>query len=353
MHASLKFVGLSAASVLLTLGGYGTVQADEEVNIFFNSFFPPQHFLTSSAIREWASDVEEVTEGRVTVTIPPRTAAPPQDLWMAVQRGLIDGAYIFNGWADNQITLPLVGQLPWLSSDSSEANSVALWRTYEEYFADTGEYEDVQLIGLFMAPGAELYSMMDTPILALEDLTERKTWALAGTTADLLRAIDAPIVTGPAVQMHEPISIGVVEGFAGVPLIDADAFKAMSYARSVTVLPTKVTAPSFSMFINKDTWERIAERDRRAIEAVSGEALAQAIGRAWDEQQAQARQRALDNGVEFVEAPSAFYEALQAAGDPLVQEWIDEATAKGVDAQAAITFYTQQVSSVMNGDDNG
>ncbi|WP_302140072.1 TRAP transporter substrate-binding protein DctP [Halomonas alkalicola] len=341
MNKSNFLVSASVLSVSLSAAQFS--MAGDSVEMVFNSFFPPQHFLTSEAMRSWADEVQEVTEGRVTVSIPPRTAVPPQDIWTAVRRGIVDGGYIFNGWADNRITLPLVGHLPWVSSESAEANSVALWETYEKYFKEVGEYGDVELIGLFMAPGGEVYSMEDSPILSLEDFQSRRTWALSGTTADMLREIDAPIVSGPAVQMHEPVSIGVVDGFSGVPIIDADSFKAISYVKSITRFPTKITAPSFSMFINSRTWEKISDEDQEAIRAISGRALAEAIGKGWDREQAESVERAVGNGVEFIEAPDELYEAMREASEPLVNNWLAEAAALGIDAEAALAFYQERV----------
>jgi hypothetical protein len=40
-------------------------------------------------------------------------------------------------------------------------------------------------------------------------------WGLPGTTANLLKETGAPAVSGPAVQMLELISKGVVDGYAG------------------------------------------------------------------------------------------------------------------------------------------
>jgi len=317
--------------------------AAAETRILFNSFFPPQHFLTRDVMRGWAKDVERVTEGRVRVSIPASSAAPPPRLWDAVSSGIVDGAYMFNGHIENRIHLPLVAQLPWSGTGSAERVGVALWRTYKKHMEAADEYKGVQLIGLFAAPGGELYSMTDRPIASIEHLKARKMWALPGTTAQVMQNLGISIVAGPAVRMHEIISAGVVEGFIGIPLIDADGFKSLNYAKSITTFPASITVPTFAMFIRADKWAELSEADRRAVMSVSGEALARRVGAAFDRHNAEVRKRLERDGVPFVDASPEFYAAMRQAGEPLVAAWKEKARSLGFDAEAVLSFYRAQL----------
>lgn len=332
---------------LLSLLFYGSAAA--ETRILFNSFFPPQHFLTKDVMHGWAKEVEQATDGRVKVTIPAKSAAPPPRLWDAVSSGIVDGAYMFNGLVEQKLYLPQVAHLPWISGGSAESVSVALWRTHKKHFEAADEYGDVQLIGLFAAPGGELYNMTDEPILSVDALTGRKMWALPGTPAKVMQNLDVPIVSGPAVRMHEIISAGVVEGFIGIPLIDADGFKSLGYAKSITRFPRRINVPTFSMFIRQDKWQALSEADRRAVMSVSGETLARRIGAAFDAHNEKVEQRLRREGIRFVPAPAEFYEALREAGEPLVADWKKKAAARGVNGDEVLDYYRRQLEREASG----
>jgi len=334
---------LGAACVLaLTLPAAAAAQT----TLLVNSFFPPQHFINTDVLPAWAAEVEAATEGRVVIEFPASSLAPPPAQWDAVTSGIADGAYIFNGFAANRIALPLVAHVPWVGVDDAEAMSVALWRTYEEFFADAGEYADVQLIGLFTAAPAEFYSLTDTPVTSVVDLQSRRVWALPGTPAEAMAAVDVSVVSGPAVQIHETVSRGVVDAFVGIPFNDARAFRASDYVESATVFERKIFTPSFSMFVSADRWADISPEDQEAIMAVSGEAFARTIGAAYDADNASAREELIASGAELV-APSAdFVAEMEAATQPLVDAWIARAGELGVDGEAALAYYRETVDTL-------
>ena len=332
-----------AAACLLALGA----PAQAQTRIVANCFFPPQHFVCAEVLAGWAEDVARVTEGRVRVTTPARSMAPPPEQLASVRGGVFDAGFQFNGFIADEIVGPAVSLQPFTATGDARANSVALWRTYETYLADADEFSGVQLLGLFVAPGVDLYAMQEPPITSLEDLQRRRMWAAPGVTARILRDIGSPVVSGPAVQMTELIQRGVVDGYVGIPASDAVAFNVLPYARSATRTQAKISAPSFSFFVSQAVWERIVESDRAAILSVSGEAFAERAGLAW----AGAESRALISmsealSVPVIDASEEFEAALRAAAEPFAEEWIAAANARGIDAAAALEFYRSTAQSL-------
>lgn len=338
-----RFLATAACALAAVFAPLSAAQARTE--ILFNSFFPPQHFLNLKVLRGWARDVEKATDGRVKINFPAKSLAPPPEQWEVVTQGIADGAFIFNGFAQNRIDLPRVAHLPWLARDSAEASSVALWRTYDRFFADKGEYADVKLLTLFTASGGEFYSLKPQALGSVAELKSTKLWALPGTPADILKGIEAPIVSGPAVRIHEIVSRGLVDAFVGIPYIDTDAFKAGDYVKAVTEFERKIITPSFSLFISTKKWEGLDEADKAALMKLSGEALARRIGAAFDEANSATRARFEKKGVKFVAPGPDFVAELTPLGQPLVEAWKEKARAKGVDADAAIDFYKAQIDA--------
>ncbi|NJO23943.1 MAG: hypothetical protein HC868_14720 [Sphingomonadales bacterium] len=253
------------SAVALTLPATGGAGA--ETRLLVNCFAPPQHVMCRDILPAWKDNVEKATAKRVTIEFPAKSMAPPPAQWESVTKGVFDGALQFNGFIAKQVVGPRVAMSPFVAVLNAEAMSVALWRTYEKFMADKGEYNAVQLLGLFTAPGADFYSMNDAPIASVEAIKRRKMWALPGTVANLVKETGAPVVSGPAVQMLEIISKGVVDGYAGVPVSSPQEFKLVPYTKSVTFFKAKIFQPSFSFFVNEKKWARSAwpTRPRRAL----------------------------------------------------------------------------------------
>lgn len=341
-------IGLRPAPALLVAAALMLpISAGAETRLLINCFAPPQHVMCRDILPAWKDNVEKATSKRVTIEFPAKSMAPPPAQWESVTKGVFDGALQFNGFIAKQVAGTRVAMAPFVAVSNAEAMSVALWRTYEKFMADKGEYNEVQLLGLFTAPGADFYSMNDTPLTGIDALKSRKMWALPGVTSTLLKELGTPVVSGPAVQMHEIIARGVVDGFVGIPASDVVAFKLTPYVKSVTVTKRKIFAPAFSFFVSKEKWAKLSAGDQKAIMSVSGEKFAALAGAAWRKLEDGATAELKRAGIRFVEAAPAFEEALVKASAAFTDGWVKEAGAKGIDGKAALEFYTRTLAELL------
>ncbi|WP_323763281.1 hypothetical protein [Marinovum sp.] len=327
LMASLTLVAASSA-------------AQAETRLLVNCFFGSGHQVCTNVVPAWIEDVERVTEGRVTARILPKSVAPPPEQLTAVEKGLADVAIQFNGLIQNRFPGPAVAMQPFVGNYDAAKMSVALWETNRAFFPD--EFDTVHLLSQFVISPGRLYSQTDTPINSIEELVSRKIWVLPGPLAEIAKSLRAGVVSTPAVQSNEIISRGVVDGFLGV---DADAlrsFQLMAYATSETKFAAPIYTTTFSMFVNEDTWATISPEDQAAIMEVSGANLAAAFGTAWDASSAEAEAEYGNEGIEVVDADPAFEAALIEASAFVTEKWLKDASAAGIDAQAALDFYKAQ-----------
>jgi TRAP-type C4-dicarboxylate transport system substrate-binding protein len=308
-------------------------------SIVFNCFFPPQHYTCRVMLRDWSKEIEKATSGRVKFNIPPKTLAAPPDQYDGVVNGVMDGAIQFNQFIANKVTGIQIGQLPFIGTESAESGSIALWRTYQKYFAGKGEYGPVKLLAVYATNGAEFFSMTDQPIRSLDDLRSRKMWALPGVAANIVKETGSAVVAGPAVQMLEIISKGVVDGYTGVPFSSVGQFKLTDYTKSATVFKRKIFTPTFSFFVHEKKWSEIAAADRAAIEALSGEKISRHFGQVQDGFQNRIREGLLKGGFKVVRGDDAVLAQLEAIGQPMIDAWLKKTAALGVDGKAAIAYY--------------
>lgn len=332
-------IALAALSLALT----AVSAAAQQTNLVFNSFVQPKHPLNVLVLTPWAADVEKATQGRVKITIPPTTAAPPPQVMDATQKGIVDGGYVFNGFVANQIKLVQLAHLPW-GNGPTEAMSVGMWRTHEKFFAKADEYKTVQLVGLFTLPQGEIYSMKG-PLTSVKDFAGIKVWALPGTAARVMEALKAGVVATPAVRSHETISAGTVDAFVGTSLSDNRAFNTLQYAKSITRLPGGLNSPSFSMFFNRGKWAALKPEDREAITKLTGEHFARRFV-AIDKNEQDVLVEATDKmKIQIIKASPEFVADLRKAAQFVENEWIAEAKKLGVDGEAALKFYRDTVAA--------
>lgn len=307
--------------------------------IVYNCFFPPQHYTCRTMLRGWSDRIEKATSGRVKFNIPPKTLAAPPDQYDGVVNGVMDAAIQFNQFIANKVTGIQVGQLPFVGTESAESGSVALWRTYQRFFAGKNEYGPVKLLAVYATNGAEFWSMTDQPIRTVEDIKSRKMWALPGVTANIIKGTGSAVIAGPAVQMLEIISKGVVDGYTGVPYSSVGQFKLADYTRSGTIFKRKIFTPTFSFFVHEKKWNEISAADRESIVAVSGERMSRHFGQIQDSFQDRIRAQLLKDGLKIVQGDDAVLAQLEALGQPMIDAWLKKVAAMGVDGKVVIAYY--------------
>lgn len=335
MNMNITRLSLAGA---VALAGLAPSAASAQT-IVYNCFFPPQHYTCRTMLRGWSERIEKATSGRVKFNIPPKTLAAPPDQYDGVVNGVMDAAIQFNQFISNKVTGIQVGQLPFIGTESAESGSIALWRTYQKFFAGKNEYGPVKLLAVYATNGAEFWSMTDQPIRTLDDIKSRKMWALPGVTANVIKETGSAVVAGPAVQMLEIISKGVVDGYVGVPFSSLISFKLMDYTRSATLFDNKIFTPTFSFFVHEKKWNEIPAADRAAIVGLSGEKISRYFGQVQDGVQAKAKVAVLKHGIKTHPGDAATLARLEAIGQPMIDAWLKKVAAMGVDGKAVIAYY--------------
>lgn len=332
----------SAAALATSIAFAAPVQAAER--IIFNCFFPPKHYACTQWLPELKKRIETATEGRVKVNIPPKSLSAPPDQYDGVVGGVMDGALQFNPFIGNQVPGIQFSLLPFAGAAESEAVGPALWETYQKFFADKNEYGEAVLISVTTTNGSDLFSMTEEPIETIDDIGGRKMWALPGVVANTMKGTGSSVVAGPAVQMLEIISKGVVDGYAGISFSSVAAFKLIDYTKSATLTEGKLFQPTFSVLINREKWGKISAEDQAAIMSVAGADFAKWAGAVQDGVNAKARAATEAGGVTLLEGSAELEAGLRELGQPMVDAWIAKVAEMGVDGHAVLDFYRAEIA---------
>ncbi|MBB3184503.1 TRAP-type C4-dicarboxylate transport system substrate-binding protein [Halomonas fontilapidosi] len=332
MHKLATLTTLTA----LSLGAFHSAAATE---LQVSTWAGPNHGVNTIVWPTWGQWVEEATDGRVTVNVV-HDLGPPDAQMELIADGVADVTWLFHGLMPGRFELTKLPELPTFEDFSSEAASVAYWRTHNEYFADVGEHRGVDVIGLGVHGPGSLF--LDEAIDGLDDLDGKRVRIGGGTMADIASALDLTGVALPPGSTYEAATQGVIDG----AMLTLEGLKSFRLAE---VLPYTVQMPggfyrgSFSLVINPNTWASLSEEDRAAIEEVSGERLSRLFGYMMDVVDVRGVEFAKQQGNTFIELPAEEVERFQQMASELPAAWFEVASDKGVDGEAARDYFLEQL----------
>jgi len=312
----------------------------------FQQWLPPQHPIVTRTLMPWIADVEAATEGRVQIQYLPAPLGPPPAQFDMVRDGVVDFALSVHGFTPARFTLPTVAELPFSAFDS-EALSVALWRTYAEYFAEADEHEGVQLLSMWSTKPGHVW----TREVAVDTTAAFQGLKLMGGNSinvAIAEALGAVPVQAPPSQTYELLQRGIVDG----AFLDHSSYKDFNlgpFLKHVTQFERGLYAGTLYLMVNPAAWERISPEDRAAIMELSGEALARRAGANWDAAAAESIALMQADGISVVTPSEAMVADLRDKLAFLEADWVARAGERGIDGAAARAFLLEQVSAVAAG----
>jgi TRAP-type C4-dicarboxylate transport system substrate-binding protein len=329
------------AACALALGAMaGAAQA--ETVLRFSNWLPPAHPLIKDVVKPWSEQVAEATDGRVRLQILNAPLGPPQAHYDLVATGGADVALSVHTYTPGRFTLTRLPELPFLTP-SAEAASVAYWRLHRRMLAAHGEHAGVKLLALFVHGPGHLFTV-DQPVTPVEALEGAKIRVAGQMTDRLAGQLGMVPLQASSTKAYELLSNGIADGIffpsESIPFFNLD-----DVVTDALRVPGGLYNVSFFVVMNQARWDALPERDKAAIDSVSGEALARLAGRAWDAADA-AGNETLQGVVDFHDATKAEMETIEAAADALYQQVRDEVEAEGVDFDAAIALLREEAEKV-------
>lgn len=338
MFSTKSFV---AAASLVVMAAAVPASAEETV-IRFSNWLPPTYPLTTDVFVPWAEKLEEETEGRVKVEFVSGLGSP-QSHFDLVRNGVADMAFSVHAYNADRFPLIMMVELPFLAPDS-RSSSVAAWRTYEAFFADANEYRGVELISLWNTGPANIFTN-ETEISSLEDLRGLKVRVAGGIARDVAERLEMVPVFAPATEAYEMISRGVADGIF-FPTESAYNFRlgpALGYGLKI---PDGLYFSSQYLFMNPRTWDSLSEEDQAIVRRLGGEYLAAFAAEMWDQQDILGESEMGAGGTQFTVAEGELMARIAEELAVFEQRWIEAAAERGVDGEAALAYFREQVESL-------
>jgi TRAP-type C4-dicarboxylate transport system substrate-binding protein len=316
--------------------GFTAAQAHADVTLTMNAPMPRASSFFVGVQQPWAQLVERQSNGRIKIVIPAATMAPLSRQWEMVTNGIADITLSPSEYLRERVKLPVLAETPFLAPNGVAA-SVAIWRTYEKYFAVANEYKGVKLLGLWVTGGNTLQTVK-RPVAKIDDFQGLKIWVATPNMAATIQNFGATPV--PGLSMFDAMSGGIVDGaVAGKGALIS--FQLARYTKEMTYFPGQLGYTLESLFMNEKKYASLAPEDRAVIDKLSGEPFAQLAGQGFVDQDNLADPLIKENGINTRQASPELMKILEEKVSFYKDNWMADATARGIDAQAADDFYVR------------
>ena len=332
--------------LIAVLVGLGVAAAQpalaQTTTLTMSSWVSPQHHITAVVLQGWANEAEKVTNGRVKFTMLPKHPSAPPGTFDAVRDGLVDLSYVTASYTPARHILPLLPELPG-AGETALVNSVAYSRIYWKHFHKVGEYKGVKLLGVFTHGPGQMFTKK--PVNSIADVQGLKIRTGGGVAEAVAKALGASAFVKPAPESFELLKAGVADGVF-FPMESIISFKLDTVLAQATLFPGGMYSSAFGFFMNEDKWNKLPQQDQEALEKISGEWIARHAGRSWDNADQKGLEALKKSGVKIVNADSEMVAEVRKRSAPIIDDWIQKASAKGVDAAKVLAEFREELKKV-------
>lgn len=305
----------------------------QEIILKVSHFLPPNSAAQKDVLEPWCNRINKESRGRLKCQFYPamQLGGTPAQLVDQVRNGVADIVWTAPSYSTGRFPIIEAVELPFVMPADGLAASRAMWEFYNTYARK--EFEAYKVLAIDSG-GGQVLNTANRPLLDLGSFKGVKLRAPSKVTSELLVALGATPVSVPAAQLTEAVSKGVVDG-ALAPWELVSSVKLDEVTKFHTEPPPgqpAFAAVALVVLMNKGKYEELPAELKAVLDKNSGPALVDAFGMAWDRAIEAARKRAQEQGNKVTAIKPADYLAMRKAATGVEQQWVKNASAKGLDA---------------------
>ena len=269
------------------------IKSYAETTLRMASWLPPQHPWVLDIMVPWIEKVKVATEGRVRIELLSAPIGPPPAHFNFAVKGIADITYGVHNYTTGRFSSTQIAELPFLSN-SSEVLSVAWQRIYERELLHLDEHKGTHLLGVFTHGPGQLW--FNKKYESLDNIKGLKVRIGGGIAQSSSKALGLVPLQAPVTKAYELLSGGVADGIQ-LPSESISFFKLDIIIKKCFIFDGGLYNVSMFLVMNKKKWNKLSQDDQKAINSVSGEALAKMAGKAWDKADDKGIDASLKNGI--------------------------------------------------------
>ena len=323
----LHFAGAAVAAPAVSRVAWGQTP---QVTLKLHHFLPPVSNVHRHLWMPWVKTVETESGGRIKIDIYPSMqlgGSQPQ-LYDQARDGVVDIIWTVLGTMPGRFPATEVFELPFVAAKLGEPNAKAVQEFSETVAKD--EFKEVHPLAVWAHDHGLIHTNKAIKVMDdLKGLKLRSPTRLAGEALKALGAIGIPL---PIPQLSESLAQRVLDGCV-IPWEVVPAVKVHELLKFHTEIPGSPTlyTTTFILAMNKAKYESIPADLKKILDAHSGQPLAAAAGKMWDDQAKNVEDmvRKRGNTVSAISPEEAA--RWRKATEPVIEAWLKQVKDRGVD----------------------
>ena len=290
----------------------------------------PDHVQDKWSMAPFSEEVAKATDNRVNFKIYPGGAlGGPKDTYDNIVTGIMDAGWGLQGYNAGKFPVHSVLQLPFLANGNGEELSEVAQQLYDTFPEIQSEYDDVKLLWVH---AADPYAIITKgkAVRSFEDVKGLKLRTPSVEAGQMIESWGATPVSLPAPEIYDALQKGVIDGGV-LPVAAIKDFNLFDVVDYVTL--GNFNTSLFYVTMNKNSWNKMSEENRKTVEELIGIPMAKKSGNAFDQQKELAEKQAKENGTEFIELDSAELDKFKESSKSVTENWLAEMKKKGIDGQ--------------------
>lgn len=311
----------------------------------WTSHEPNKPGSTQLALKEFASLIEEKTQGRVKIKIywGSVLGKMPDYLKMVGGKGVADGGFIITTYHQWEIPLWSGSQLPFLTS-GYKTGPKALWELYHEWPAMQEEMKRVNVKPLWpMQPHPHQIGLKEK-ITKLDDFKGMKLWCTS-LWPKLVEQFGIINIKMSAPESYEAWQKGTIDGVWGMPTHTFRIFKYFELGKIMIPLDFAGGHPINPQAINLDVWNKISPQDQKAIEEISAKMIDRQI-ELTDKEKEGLDKFLSDKGVKSIEFSPKDKARLKEKRQVVWDEWLKTTRKKGIPGDEFLERFQSKIKNL-------
>jgi TRAP-type C4-dicarboxylate transport system substrate-binding protein len=299
--------------------------AADQFEIKFACEYTDKHPTSVNAIIPWIKKMNELSQGRLSITFyNPNAIAPSTQVFASTVAGAVDIGASSTVWVPGKFNLSEVVQLPFLFN-GAESASLTMWELYKRFPEWREESKEVKMLWQWASALFQIHTVKK-PVRTLEDLKGLRIISWAASTNNVLKVLGANPVNGNPVDTYLALERGMADGVC-CPLAPLRSFKISDVAKHHTIV--NLYASGFWAGMNRLKWNSLPPDLQKIIEDSVGDKMAQLCGKTLDE-------GAIQDSIWMKEQKHSFYVLSPAEKEkwrerlkPITEEWLKKMEEKG------------------------
>lgn len=335
MKSRQRVVYLAVTAACMALSAPAAAQ---QITLKLHHLLPAAAPAHSKMLAPWAQDVEKASGGKVKIELYPAMTlgGKPPELINQVRDGVVDIVWTVNGYTANLFPRSEVFELPFIHTNNATATNLAMRDMLLS--GDIAEdFKDVKVMFLHVHAGQGI-QMADKEVRKPDDLKGLKIRIPTRTGAWIIEALGAAAVSMPVPDLPQALSKKVVDG-ALIPWEIIPPLKLQEVTKFQIEGLNKVRfgTTTFQVSMNKNSWAKLPPDVQKAFDANNGEARWREVGKVWTDSEEGGIGMATKRGNKHIQLSEAELGQFRQKLEPVVQRWVDEVKAKGIDGNALVT----------------